>query len=76
MDGSWTSLMPKGLRRGECAGVARGVWSGVGDKESWEKVGDDGAVELGELGRDRLMRCPSPSSSSWEWERDMYGDSG
>ena len=43
-----------GLRRGECAGVAMGVWSGVGDSESCEKVGDDGAVELGELGRDRF----------------------
>jgi hypothetical protein len=29
-----------------------GVWSGVGDSESWEKVGDEGAVDMGELGRD------------------------
>lgn len=33
-----------------------GVWSGVGDRESWEKVGEEGAVELGELGRD-LFEC-------------------
>lgn len=31
-----------------------GVWSGVGDSESCENVGDDGAVEFGELGRERL----------------------
>jgi hypothetical protein len=31
-----------------------GVWSGVGDSESCEKVGDEGAVELGEFGLDRL----------------------
>ena len=41
-----------GLRRGECAGVANGVWSGVGESESCEKVGEDGAVEFGELGLD------------------------
>jgi len=34
--------------------VARGVWSGVGDSESWEKVGEEGAVLFGELGRERL----------------------
>ena len=45
-----------GRRRGECAGVASGVWSGVGESESCEKVGEDGAVDCGELGRDRL--CP------------------
>ena len=45
-----------GRRRGECAGVAKGVWSGVGESESCEKVGDEGAVELGELGRD-LLEC-------------------
>jgi hypothetical protein len=33
-----------------------GVWSGVGDRESWEKVGEEGAVELGELGLD-LLAC-------------------
>jgi len=32
--------------------VASGVWSGVGERELWEKVGDEGAVELGELGLD------------------------
>ena len=51
---SYVPTPVKGRSRGECAGVARGVWSGVGDKESWEKVGDDGAVELGEFGLDRL----------------------
>ena len=44
----------KGRNRGEWAGVASGVWSGVGERELWEKVGDDGAVELGELGLERL----------------------
>jgi hypothetical protein len=33
-----------------------GVWSGVGDRESCEKVGEEGAVELGELGLD-LLAC-------------------
>lgn len=46
----------EGRRRGEWAGVASGVWSGVGDKESCENVGDEGAVELGELGLD-LLAC-------------------
>jgi hypothetical protein len=45
---------PYGLRRGECAGVASGVWSGVGDNESCEKVGEDGAVLLGEFGLERF----------------------
>ena len=53
MGGRSTGLL-YGRRRGEWAGVAIGVWSGVGDSESWEKVGDEGAVELGELGRERL----------------------
>lgn len=44
----------RGYNRGECAGVARGVLSGVGEHESWEKVGEEGAVETGELGRDFL----------------------
>lgn len=44
----------RGYSRGECAGVARGVLSGVGEHESWEKVGEEGAVETGELGRDFL----------------------
>ena len=34
--------------------AACGRGSGVGDSELWEKVGKEGAVELGELGRDRL----------------------
>lgn len=68
MDGRCRSLEPYGRRRGECAGVASGVWSGVGDNESCEKVGEDGAVELGEFGLDRLMRC-AYSSSSAECER-------
>lgn len=52
--GGSSYVLEKGRRRGECAGVASGVWSGVGDSESWENVGDEGAVELGELGRERL----------------------
>ena len=64
---------PKGLNRGECAGVASGVWSGVGESESCEKVGEEGAVELGDAGRDRLnKRCLELSSSSLEWDRDMF----
>ncbi|KAF3939060.1 hypothetical protein ABW19_dt0208557 [Dactylella cylindrospora] len=43
-----------GYNLGECAGVARGVCSGVGEHESWEKVGEDGAVEIGEVGRERF----------------------
>lgn len=37
-----------GRKRGECAGVASGVWSGVGENEAVEKVGLDGAVETAE----------------------------
>lgn len=55
-----SSTPEKGLRRGEWAGVAMGVWSGVGDRESCEKVGDEGAVELGELGRDLLIFRRAP----------------
>ena len=58
--------------------MARGVWSGVGLKESWEKEGDDGAVEPGEEGRERLCGGGlAARSSPWvscEWERDMFGD--
>lgn len=72
MPGSCSSWTPYGRRRGECAGVARGVWSGVGDRESWEKVGEEGAVDKGELGRERFaMRRRDGSSSSCEWDRDM-----
>lgn len=53
--GNWRSLKPCGRRRGECAGVARGVWSGVGLAESWENVGEGGAVDMGEPGRDRFV---------------------
>jgi hypothetical protein len=37
-----------------------GVWSGVGDNESWEKVGEEGAVEFGEFGLDlfEFRRAP------------------
>lgn len=52
--GKCMSWMPKGRKRGEWAGVARGVWSGVGESESCEKVGDEGAVDIGELGLDRF----------------------
>lgn len=51
-----SSYPEKGRSRGEWAGVAMGVWSGVGDRESCEKVGEEGAVELGELGLD-LLAC-------------------
>ena len=36
--------------------MASGVWSGVGDSELDENVGDEGAVDMGELGRD-LLGC-------------------
>jgi hypothetical protein len=42
--------MNMGLNRGECAGVTIGVWSGVGERESCENVGDGGAVEYGLFG--------------------------
>lgn len=42
--------------RGDWAGVASGVWSGVGEKEPCENVGDEGAVECGDAGLDRLRR--------------------
>lgn len=66
MPGRWISCN-MGRIRGECAGVASGVYSGVGERESSEQVGEDGAVERGEFGRERLKRC----SSSCECERDM-----
>jgi hypothetical protein len=71
-----------GRRRGDCAGVAKGVCSGVGELESCEKVGEDGAVELGDDGRDRLAwRARDASSSSCDRERTIdcawpYADSG
>jgi hypothetical protein len=54
--------------------VARGVLSGVGEQESsWcENVGEDGAVDTGELGRDFLTdRCETYGSSSCECDRDI-----
>ena len=70
--GSCTSLKPCGRNRGEWAGVASGVWSGVGEHESCEKVGEGGAVERGEPGRDFfVMRCAYGSSSSCECDLDM-----
>ena len=41
-------FVAKGRRRGECAGVANGVCSGVELIESCEKEGDEGAVDCGE----------------------------
>lgn len=40
--------------------MAIGVWSGVGESESCENVGEDGAVEFGEFGLDlfTLRRAP------------------
>jgi hypothetical protein len=47
----------------------------VGDVESWEKVGEGGAVEKGELGLDFfVIRCEYGSSVSWECERDIGCD--
>jgi hypothetical protein len=52
--------------------VASGVWSGVGEVESCENVGEGGAVEYGELGRDFfVMRWLYGSSASCECERDI-----
>jgi hypothetical protein len=51
--------------------VAKGVWSGVGESESWEKVGDDGAVECGEFGRDRFLRRRLSSLVSCECDLDI-----
>lgn len=62
MDGSCTPSRSRGWIRGECAGVARGVWSGVGLSELLN-VGDDGAVDDGEFGRDFLDRCHGSESS-------------
>lgn len=47
------------------------MWSGVGERESWENVGEEGAVEFGEVGRERLKRRWEASSSSWECDRDI-----
>ena len=45
--------------------MARGVWSGVGEQESWENVGEGGAVDIGEPGLDFLViLCAYWSSSS------------
>ena len=41
-----------GRNLGECEGVAKGVWSGVGEVEWWEYEGDGGAVDCGEPGLD------------------------
>lgn len=66
-----------GRSRGECDGVARGVWSGVGEIDSWENDGEGGAVDCGEAGLDFfVMRCAYWSSSSCECERDMGCDVG
>jgi len=50
----------------------------VGLRESWEKEGEDGAVEPGEFGRERLcmglMLVGSSECESWECERDMFGE--
>lgn len=62
IDGSCTPSRSRGWIRGECAGVASGVWSGVGLSELLN-VGEEGAVEDGELGRDFLDRCHGSESS-------------
>jgi len=51
--GSCTPLLKNcGRNLGECEGVAKGVWSGVGEVEWWEYEGDGGAVDCGEPGLD------------------------
>lgn len=63
--------------RGECPGVIAGVWPGVGDIESVEKVGDGGFVEKGDPGLDLFAnRCPYWSSSSCECVLDIGWDEG
>lgn len=50
-DEAWREDGPRmcGLNLGLCAGVASGVWSGVGLSESCEKEGEEGAVDCGEI---------------------------
>ena len=58
--------------------MARGVWSGVGERESWEKAGEEGAVEPGEVGRERFrgfgISMASSGCESRECERDILGE--
>ena len=67
-------------RRGDCAGVASGVWSGVVLYESLENVGDEGAVEKGEFWRERLRGIGSSSSCDRdriiEWDEYPYWVNG
>lgn len=53
-----------------------GVWPGVGEQESHEKVGEGGFVEKGEPGLERLVLLCAiyTSSSSCECERDIECD--
>lgn len=37
--------------------MARGVWSGVGLSESWEKEGEEGAVDCGDIMEGREGEC-------------------
>jgi len=51
------------------------VWSGVGLAESCENVGEGGAVDMGEPGRDFfVILCEYWSSSSWECDLDIGCD--
>ncbi len=52
-----------------------GVWSGVGEVELCEKVGEGGAVDWGEDGLDFfVILCEYGSSSSCECDLDMGWD--
>ena len=62
----WNALLEfaSGRIRGLCAGVTKGVWSGVGLSDSWLNEGDEGAVEWGE----------AKEGLDGEWARDMEGE--
>ena len=67
--------------------MANGVCSGVGEQESWEKVGEDGAVDTGEVGLDFFTArwamywssssCECDLDIGWEWlDKDVKDGSG
>ena len=53
-------------RRGECAGVASGVWSGVG-LAARDTAGDGGTVDAGVFGCESLVRPLRPLSENVAW---------
>lgn len=72
IEGRWFSAMKSGRSLGEWAGVTIGVWSGVGERESCENVGEGGAVENGLFGRLFFVGLwRYGSSASCECDRDM-----